>query len=146
MDAFQLLRNDHQKAMQVFHKLTDAKEGSRRDRLFRELRRELEAHAELEEQVFYPALRSAKETAGLVKESLHEHDTVKRMLKDMEAMDHASPQWTASLDTLKQNVEHHVQEEESEMFPKAQQMLSTDTLKDLGSKMQKKKKELMKHQ
>lgn len=143
MDAFQLLRNDHQKAMQVFHKLMSATESSNRDRLFAELKQELEVHAEIEEQIFYPALQSARETAGLVKESLHEHDTVKHLLQDLDTMDHDSPQWATSLDTLKNNVEHHVHEEEEEMFTKAQEVLSRDALEELGSRMQRKKKELM---
>lgn len=144
MNAFQLLRNDHQKAMQVFQKLMSTTEISNRDLLFAELKQELEVHTEIEEQIFYPALQSARETAGLVKESLHEHDTVKQLLRDLDVMDHDSPQWTASLDTLKENVEHHVHEEEEEMFPKAQEVLSMDTLEELGNRMQRKKKDLMK--
>lgn len=143
MDAFQLLRNDHQKALQVFKKLMSATEISNRDRLFAELKQELEVHAEIEEQIFYPALRSARETASLVKESLHEHDTVKQLLQKLDTTDHGSPQWTASLNMLKKNVEHHVHEEEEEMFPKAQEVLSMDTLEELGNRMQRKKKDLM---
>lgn len=145
MNAFQLLRSDHQKAEQMMNKLMNTRDDATRGSLFSELKRELDVHAEIEEEIFYPALRSAKETSDLVKESLHEHDVMKRMLSKMERMDHSGSQWSASLDELKQNVEHHVHEEEEEMFQKAERLLSWDMLEELGDRMQRRKNDLMKH-
>lgn len=144
MNAFQLLKKDHQKAAELMQKLMDQGEeaGDEQDQLFAELKDELEMHAEIEEQVFYPALEKPKETAPLIKEAKKEHGAVKKLLKKMEEMDTGTKEWTEALKKLHEDVEHHVQEEEKELFPQAEKVLSADALKELGKEMQDLKKQL----
>jgi hemerythrin-like domain-containing protein len=146
MDAFALLTEDHQKVQRMMDKLAGTTEGAHktRDSLFTELKKELEIHAAIEEEVFYPALRDAKETADLVDEALEEHETVKQLLHDLEDTANDTEEWTSMFAELKENVEHHVEEEEGDLFKKARKVLSADTIEELGRRLQDHKEALQK--
>src|ERR1700730_2948528 len=140
MDAIQLLKDDHQKVEKIFSPM-ERKEN--RQRLFVELDRELTVHATLEEQIFYPAAREAEPTRDLVLESIEEHKQIKMVLADLEQTDKTTDEWGAALKVLKEDVMHHVGEEEDELFPKVKKILSKEHLEDLGSRMEKLKLQLL---
>jgi hemerythrin-like domain-containing protein len=99
-------------------------------------------HAQLEENVFYPAVNEeTEEGPELVQESLSEHETVKNLIQELRGMAHDTDAFDAKFQELIQNVEHHVEEEESEMFPLAEQELLED-LDDLREEMQELKADL----
>src|SRR6202521_881462 len=113
MDAIELLKEDHKKVEKIFSEM-EKKENRRKT--FPELDRELTVHAEIEERVFYPATREAEPTRDLVLESIEEHKQIKMVLADLEQADMTTDVWRAALKVLKEDVMHHVGEEEDEIF------------------------------
>jgi hemerythrin-like domain-containing protein len=144
MNAFQLLKEDHQKVSGIFQQLEPTTERAEKTRteLFAKLNEELTIHAKVEEAVFYPAIKQAAETREIVLEGFEEHHVVKLLLKELESVPVDTEQWTAKLKVLQENVEHHVEEEEQEMFQKARQVLSEDDINRLGAQMEEMKKQL----
>jgi hemerythrin superfamily protein len=140
MDAIELLKQDHRKVEKLFADL-ESKKGERQS-LFNQLDQELSVHAEIEEKLFYPAGKEAEPTRDLVLESIEEHKQVKMVLGDLEQADKNTDEWTAGLKVLKEDVTHHVGEEENELFPKIKKVLSKDQLEDLGQRMEKLKQQL----
>lgn len=146
MNAFELLKADHEKVAQIFEKLepTTEKAVKKREELFEKLMNELEIHAQIEEQVFYPALKKATETREIALEGFEEHKIIKQLLQEMDSLSKDSEQWTAKLSVLKETVEHHVEEEEGEMFKSAREAFSKEQIEDLGARMEAQKKKLAK--
>ena len=140
MDAIELLKDDHKKVEKIF---TAMESKDDRQRLFPELDRELSVHAEIEEKIFYPAAKEAEPTRDLVIESIEEHKQIKMVLADLEQTDKTTDEWGAALNVLKEDVMHHVGEEEDELFPKVRKILSKEQLEDLGSRMEALKMQLM---
>src|SRR6202165_1325822 len=141
MNAIQLLKNDHKKVEKIFTDLENKADDRRA--LFPELDRELTVHAEIEEKIFYPAAKEAEPTRDLVLESIEEHKQIKMVLADLEQTDKTTDEWGAALKVLKEDVMHHVGEEEDELFPKVRKILSKEQLEDLGRRMEELKMQLM---
>lgn len=146
MNAFALLKADHKKVAGILEKLDSTTERGvkTREELFTQLKTELDVHARIEETIFYPALEEAEETRDITLEAFEEHRLVKQLLGELEQMSKDSEEWTAKFTVLKENVEHHVEEEESDMFPKARKVLSDDQAETLGTRLEEAKKEQMK--
>lgn len=142
MDAITLLKTDHEKVAGIFEKLEETTERAEktREELFTKLKQELDLHAHVEETIFYPVLKKAEETREITMEGIQEHHVVKVLLRELEAMGVTSETWTAKLKVLKENVEHHVEEEEDDMFKKARTVLSTEQLEELGALIEQEKK------
>jgi len=143
MNAFELLKEDHQRVSGIFEKLEPTTERAvkTREELFARLKSELDLHTQIEEEIFYPALKEEEETRDITLEGIEEHRVVKTLLKELEAMPVDSEQWTAKLTVLKENVEHHVEEEEGEMFKKARKALPKEKIEALGARMEAAKKQ-----
>ena len=142
MNAFTLLKADHKKVAGILEKIDSTTERGvkTREELFTQLKTELDAHARVEETIFYPELEKADETHDITLEAFEEHRLVKQLLAELETMDKGDEQWTARFSVLKENVEHHVEEEEGEMFPKARKVLSNEQAEILGTRMEEAKK------
>ena len=140
MDAIELLKQDHKKVEKIF---ADMHKKDARAKLFPELDRELSVHAEIEEKIFYPATKEAEPTRDLVLESIEEHKQIKMVLADLEQADKSTDVWAAALKVLKEDVMHHVGEEEDELFPKVRKVLSKQQLEDLGRRMEELKMQLL---
>jgi iron-sulfur cluster repair protein YtfE (RIC family) len=142
MDAFELLKQDHEKVSGIFEKLAPTTQNGvkTREELFTKLKNELDIHARIEEQIFYPAIKEAQETHDITLEAFEEHRVVKRLLAELDAMPKDDERWGAKLTVLKENVEHHVEEEEGEMFKKARKVLSQEQIDELGARMETAKK------
>ncbi len=142
MDAITLLKTDHEKVSSIFEQLEDTTERAEKTRteLFAKLKEELDIHAHIEETIFYPVLKQSDETRDITMEGIQEHHVVKVLLRELDAMQVDSETWTAKLKVLKENVEHHVEEEEEDMFPKARTVLSKDQLEELGAQLDAEKK------
>ncbi|PYS48085.1 MAG: hypothetical protein DMF68_14195 [Acidobacteria bacterium] len=143
MDAFELLKKDHEKVSGIFEKLeTTTERGVKtREELFTQLKQELDIHAQIEEQIFYPVLEEADETHEITLEAFEEHAVFKQLLSELEQLSKDDETWGAKLKVLKENVEHHVEEEEGEMFTGAREVLSSEQIEALGSRMEAAKKE-----
>ena len=134
MDAIELLKADHRKVDKIFSELENG--NGNREQLFKELATELTVHAEIEEQFFYPAVKDAEPTHDLVLESFEEHKQMKMVLGDLEQADQQTEQWMAGLKVLMEDVQHHVGEEENDLFPRVKKVLSSQELEDLGERME----------
>ncbi|MDT5296665.1 MAG: hypothetical protein QOJ76_3545 [Acidobacteriota bacterium] len=144
MNAFQLLKEDHKKVSGIFEQLEPTTERAEKTRtqLFAQLKQELDIHAKVEESIFYPSIKRAAETREIVLEGFEEHHVIKMLLGELDSLPVDTEQWTAKLKVLKENVEHHVEEEEEEMFQKARDVLSEEQIESLGKQMEEMKKQL----
>ncbi len=141
MDAITLLKNDHEKVSAIFEKLEPTTERALKTRqeLFAKLKAELDVHAHIEETIFYPAIKDAAETRAITLEGYEEHHVVKILLSELASMPVDTEQWTAKLKVLKENVEHHVEEEEDEMFKSVRKILTKEEIDNLGARMEAEK-------
>lgn len=142
MNAFTLLKEDHKKVAGILEKIdaTTERGVKTREELFTQLKNELDLHAEIEETIFYPVLEKHEETRDITLEGIEEHRIVKELLAELDAMAKDDEVWTAKMTVLKESVEHHVEEEEDEMFSKAQKALTEEEIEALGTRMEAAKK------
>jgi hypothetical protein len=134
MDPFELLKQDHQKVSGLFKQI-EAASGQSKKTIFTRLKRELDVHAHIEEAIFYPVLEKTKDARDITLEAYEEHKVVKELLAELAAAKTINDEWTAKLTVLKENVEHHVKEEEGELFDKAEDALDDRQLERLGDQM-----------
>jgi hemerythrin superfamily protein len=145
MNAITLLKNDHKTVEDLFkrfEKLGPRAVKTKQDVVER-IVRELSIHAAIEEMVFYPAIREAVESGDvdkMVLESLEEHHVVKWVLWELERMDPADERFDPKVRVLMENIRHHVEEEEKELFPQVNKMFDRAQLDELGDAMAQLKK------
>ena len=142
MNAFTLLKDDHEKVAGILEKIDETTERGikGREELFTQLKSELEIHTRIEEEILYPTLEEYEETRAISLEAYEEHAVVKQLLKELSSQPKDDEQWTAKFTVLKENIEHHVEEEEGEMFKKARKVLSEDEIEVLGDRLQEAKR------
>ncbi len=133
MNPYDLLKNDHDKVSDLFKRIESAS-GKAKLAGFRKLKAELDVHTMIEETIFYPALKNAAESRDLTLEAYEEHRVIKDLLAELAAAE-PGDQWDAKFTVLKENVEHHVDEEEGDLFKKAKDVLSTEQAEALGDQM-----------
>jgi hemerythrin superfamily protein len=136
MNALEVLKQDHQKVKGLFKEATGSPDQSKRKELFDKIDTELEIHAHIEETVFYPALETHEELKDLVAKALEEHQEVKIMLEELEELGSESHDFGSKLQELIESVEHHVEEEEGEMFPKVREVFDESQLEQLGQELE----------
>lgn len=141
-DALQLLREDHSKVKQLFKQFEQADETSEKQRIANEALMELEVHAEIEEEIFYPRMMKQPGATDMLLEAEEEHAVAKNLIAELRAMRSVNDRYEAKFKVLSEYVLHHVQEEEEQMFPKAAE-LGREFLDDAGSEMSARKMELM---
>ncbi len=146
MNVFTLLKADHKKVAGILEKLDSTTERGvkTREELFTQLKTELDVHARIEETIFYPALEKADATRDITLEAFEEHRLVKQLLSELQSLAKDEEQWTAKFTVLKEQIEHHVEEEEGEMFKDARKVLSEEDIETLGTRMEKAKSEQLK--
>lgn len=143
MNAIELLTEQHGEVDDLFEQIERAKDDGKKGELFRELADKLAAHAKIEEELFYPAVMS-KQTEELLLESVEEHLAIKRVLADLLQLDVDDEHFDAKLSVMKEQIEHHAhEEEEKELFPKVEKLLTADELAALGGEMSSMFEELM---
>jgi iron-sulfur cluster repair protein YtfE (RIC family) len=105
--------------------------------MLQRIRAELIAHERMEEDIFYPALRASSDKAkDIVLDGYEEHHVIDMILDEMFEVPEHTDQWQAKLKVLHENLEHHIEEEEGEMFSRAKKSLGTEALENLGQRMQ----------
>jgi len=144
MDAVKLIKDDHKKVKDLFRQFEKARSADRKMKIAQEVFQELEVHAEIEEEIFYPAAKAKADQEGkeLVAEAVEEHHVVKVLIEEMKAIPQMNEQFEAKFTVLIENVEHHIEEEEKDMLPDAKKTLGDD-IQALGDRMQARKGELM---
>jgi hemerythrin-like domain-containing protein len=145
--ATTMLKAEHDEVRQLFKEFEGASEGARssRKRIADEVSQKLEVHAQLEEQIFYPACRNLEdeEARKMVGESLEEHLIVKRLIAELAPLDGSDETFESKFTVLKENVEHHADEEERDLFPVAEKELGDERLEELGMQMAQMKQQLL---
>jgi hemerythrin superfamily protein len=138
--ATQMIRQDHKKVEGLFKKFEQTKGAQAKRRLAENAMAELEVHAALEEEIFYPAVKREVDDGSLVQEALEEHQTVKQLISELRGMEEADDEFESQFSELVENVQHHVEEEENEMLPKVEE--SELDLNSLGQQMSQRKQEM----
>lgn len=146
-DAIALLKEDHQKVRELLSELEETTEraSAKRDELLATIEQELTIHTKIEEEIFYPAFRDAaqkKDDKDLYYEAIEEHHVVELMLPEIKETDTDSEEFGAKAKVLKDLVEHHAEEEETEMFPRAQKLMDREELVQLGGELAKAKESM----
>lgn len=134
-DPVSMLREDHQKVKQLFSEFESTTDTTGKWRIAHEAIEELDIHAAIEEQIFYPAFsKSLSEMGETVVEAEEEHHVVHVLIDELRNMDANDSHFDAKFKVLAENVRHHIEEEESQMLPRAQQMDQAQ-LQQLGDQM-----------
>ena len=146
-DAVALLKEDHEKMRDLLAELEEAagKDGESAGQLVETIQNELKVHTTIEEEIFYPAFRDAankKDDSKLYYEAVEEHHVVDMVLPELDADGGGSPEFAAKAKVLKDLVEHHADEEEKEMFPRAKKLFEKEELMSLGERLRQRKSEL----
>jgi hemerythrin superfamily protein len=141
MSAIDLLESQHREVEKLFQKIGKTSSGEAKIRLFEEIADKLAIHAAIEEHHFYPAVKE-KRTEDILLESVEEHLTIKRTIADLLKLDVGDQQFDAKIKVLKEEVQHHVGEEEKDLFPKVKKLLSADELDALEQEMVAEQQEL----
>ncbi|HEX3427367.1 MAG TPA: hemerythrin domain-containing protein [Candidatus Limnocylindrales bacterium] len=141
MDAIKLLKADHDKVKGLLNELESTTERGvkTRSELFATIKGELTLHEIVEEEIFYPELKAHPKAADIVLEGYEEHHVVDLLMGELEALDVSDETWGAKAVVMKENIEHHIEEEEGEMFPQARQVFDAAELEDLGQRMEARK-------
>jgi hemerythrin superfamily protein len=138
--AINLLKADHREVEDLFSQFSKARADERKLQLSRKICMELKVHTQIEEEIFYPACRDAFDEDDLVNEALVEHQAAKDLIAQIEGMDPSDEMFDARMQVLQEQIEHHVEEEETELFPKAQK---TDMdMQAIGEQLMMRKKQL----
>jgi hemerythrin superfamily protein len=143
MNAIDLLKKQHREVEELFDEFEEAGDHATKtkERVCREISDNLAVHAEIEEKLFYPEAKQ-ENTEEILRESVEEHLAMKRTLADIIESGPEDEQFDAKMSVLKEQVEHHVDEEEKELFPKVRKACSKEELEDLGGRMEKMAEEL----
>jgi predicted DNA-binding protein len=142
MDAITMLKEDHDKVKGLLAQLESTTERGvkTRQELFATIKGELTVHEIVEEEIFYPELKAHPKAGDIVLEGYEEHHVVDLLMGELEGLDVSDETWGAKATVMKENVEHHIEEEEGEMFAKARQVFERAELVDLGERMAARKK------
>jgi len=137
MDAITLLKTDHDKVKKLLNELeTTTERGVKtRSELFATIKGELTVHEAIEEEIFYPELKAHPKAKDVVLEGFQEHHVVDLLMGELESLDVSDEAWGAKAIVMKENIEHHIEEEEGEMFKVARRVFDADELEDLGKRM-----------
>ena len=137
MDAIALLKEDHDKVKKLLDELETTTERGVKTRaeLFSTIKGELTIHELIEEEIFYPELKAHPKARDIVLEGYEEHHVVDLLMGELESLDVSDETWGAKAIVMKENIEHHIDEEEGEMFAKARQVFDRQELIDLGERM-----------
>lgn len=146
IDAIALLKADHKKVRALLETLDKTESPARRTKLLGQIQTEIEVHAAIEEEIFYPEFKRKAEDSEELQmffEAHEEHGLVKIMLPKANEADPAGEEFGARAKVIKDLVLHHAKEEEKEMFKAARELFDKDELRSLGDQMQRRKRELL---
>ena len=137
MDALKLLKSDHDTVKKMLSQGEETTERAEKGRteLFERLKADLMLHEQIEEEIFYPALKSHPNARDIVLEGYEEHHVVDEIMGELEATPVTDETWAAKFKVMKENIEHHIEEEEGEMFEQARKVFDADELEQLGARM-----------
>lgn len=136
-----MIRMDHTSVLEIFHQYEIDSRPRTKKALVDSACLALEIHAQLEEEIFYPAMRTVESDQAVLEKSVPEHDEMRRLIAQLRAMDASSPGYDDTFMQLMRDVLHHVADEETTLLPDAERLLA-DRLGDLGADMTQRRLEL----
>lgn len=141
MDAITLLKDDHDRMRELLTRLdaTTERGVKTRSELFATIKGELTVHEIIEEEIFYPELKAHPKAKDIVLEGYEEHHVVDLVMAELEGLSVDDESWGAKATVMKENVEHHMEEEEGDMFKAARSVFDKAELDDLGARMEARK-------
>jgi len=145
MDAITLLKDDHDGLKTLLNKGDETTERAIKTRmsLLQQIGTQLIAHEKIEEDIFYPALKKHPKAKDIVLEGYQEHHVVDLIMGELEHTEVTDEKWGAKFSVMKENMEHHIEEEEGEMFKTARSVFTREELVELGERMHKMKAEIL---
>jgi hemerythrin superfamily protein len=141
IDAIALLKADHQRVSQMYDQYEATRSTAKKKALVASICLELSVHAQVEEEIFYPAVKAALKDKEMVPEAQVEHATLKELIAQVKDKEPDGEMFDAKIKVMSEYTKHHVKEEQNEMFPKAKQ--SKLDMKELGARIAARKEELM---
>jgi hemerythrin-like domain-containing protein len=135
--VFDVLKREHREIKKLL-KTTEKEPGH-----FQELADELTRHTKAEEKAFYEQIKNEESTHQMVLEGYEEHHVVEMLMKEMKKLKAGTDQWQAKLKVMSENVEHHIEEEEGEMFPEAKKVLGRERAMEIADEFQKAERQLV---
>ncbi len=148
MDPMKLLKKDHDEVKRLLKQLDETTERAEVTRTegFEELKTRLDVHETIEEEILYPALKEHAKTKAITLEAYEEHHVVDMLMAELGDTPVTDDTWAAKLTVAKENLEHHIEEEEDTMFKQARQVMDDDELDAVGDRMAARREELLKVQ
>lgn len=140
-DIHDLLETDHAKVKQLLTKIKDSGDSAEktRDKLFAEVKADLEVHTEFEEKVFYPAARKATGMDDEIKDDLEEHKEADALLEKLSSLKSTTAEWMKTLEDLAEALDHHIKDEETKLFPQSRKKIDAAEAEKMGEKYAGKK-------
>jgi len=142
MNAVKMLKQQHQEVEKMFKEFENAKSPGARRKIFERIADALAVHAAIEERHFYPAVKE-EQTEDILLQSVEEHLEIKRAIADLLAMDADDEDFGDKVKALQEDVDHHVEEEQDELFPKVEKLFDAETLEAIGEDMRDTQAELI---
>jgi hemerythrin superfamily protein len=144
MNAIELLKEDHNEMRGLFGKYKASDSDTEKHNLFKKVKEMLDAHTHIEETIFYPKIKEQEELEDITLEGIEEHHVADVLAREISALADESEKFDPKMDVLIEGVEHHMQEEEGEMFPKVEEIFNETELQELGKQMQEEEKKFKK--
>jgi hemerythrin superfamily protein len=135
MDVLTFLKDEHDRAKAIFKKLEDA-EGASASRLWGQLSSMLQLHEEMEETLFYPQLKQEEAAKDLILEAYQEHHVLDLLMDEINKLKPSAEAWQPKIKVLQENTEHHIEEEEGELFAKVRKIWDADQRAKVGRQME----------
>jgi hemerythrin HHE cation binding domain-containing protein len=144
VDALKLLEEDHKEFKKMMGELEETTERAlkTREKLSAKFREELRLHEQIEEEIFYPALIARFKDDDIVLEGYEEHHAADVLMDELEDVPFADERWGAKFKVIKENIEHHIEEEEGPMWKQVKKSFKPAELEELGARMEERKKAL----
>ena len=141
MNALQLLKNEHKQLLSLLKEMEETSDSAKktREKLLAEVAVLIKTHEAKEENVLYPVLENKEATHDLILEAYEEHHAIDNILAELLQLATDDKMWIAKLTVMRENLEHHIKEEEEKLFPKIEKMLAKDVLVNFAEDMQKQK-------
>lgn len=142
MDALTMLKEEHREAQQMFKKIANA-EGQKAKQLWTQLNQALSLHEKMEEMHLYPQLKAdpKMKEKDLVLEAYEEHHAAETLQAEIDALDVSAENWHAKVKVLQEQIDHHIEEEEGELFPAVREVWDSKRLQEVGEAMMKMKQQ-----
>jgi hemerythrin superfamily protein len=138
MKATDLLKKQHRQVEKLFKEVEKTEDPKQRRKLMEQIADDLKMHTQIEEEIFYPAVREVgtAKAEEMIDEAFEEHHVVDLVLAELPQVDPEDERFAAKMTVLSELVKHHVEEEEEEMFPMAEKKLGAERIKELGQQLE----------